>query len=56
MCWTDGYALREAHPSEIDVHPYIHTDNFNPQAITFYRPIDAVLRCCDLVQYEAEIL
>ncbi|QVL17215.1 hypothetical protein KH389_17600 [Pseudomonas qingdaonensis] len=34
----------------------MHADNFNPLAKTFYRPIDAVLRWCDLMQYEAEIV
>lgn len=30
--------------------------NFNPQAKTFYRPIDAALRWCNLTRYEAQIL
>ncbi|WP_413790945.1 MULTISPECIES: hypothetical protein [unclassified Pseudomonas] len=34
----------------------MHADNFNPLAKTFYRPIDAVLRWCDLMQYEAKIV
>lgn len=34
----------------------MNTDNFNPQAKIFYRPIDAALRWCNLVDYEAEIL
>lgn len=34
----------------------MHAGNFNPQAKTFYRPIDAALRWCNLVRYEAEIL
>lgn len=34
----------------------MHADNFNPQAKTFYRPIDAALRWCNLLRYEAEIL
>jgi hypothetical protein len=40
----------------MEVHPYMHANNFNPHAKTFYRPIDAVLRWCDLVRYEAEIV
>lgn len=40
----------------MEVHPYMHADNFNPLAKTFYRPIDAALRWCELVQYEAEIV
>jgi hypothetical protein len=31
-------------------------DNFNPHAKTFYRPIEAALRWCGLIRYEAEIL
>lgn len=34
----------------------MYADNFNPQAKTYYRPIDAALRWCGLMQYEAEIL
>ena len=34
----------------------MYADNFNPQAKIFYRPIDAALRWCNLVRYEAEIL
>ncbi|PMY33070.1 MULTISPECIES: hypothetical protein [Pseudomonas] len=30
--------------------------NFNPQAKTFYRPIDAALRWCNLIRFEAQIL
>lgn len=30
--------------------------NFNPQARTFYRPIDAALRWCNLIRYEAQIV
>jgi len=40
----------------MEVHPHMYADNFNPQAKTFYRPIDAALRWCGLVHYEAEIL
>ncbi|WLD65550.1 hypothetical protein [Pseudomonas sp. OVF7] len=29
---------------------------FNPNTKTFYRPIDAALRWCDLIRYEAEII
>jgi hypothetical protein len=29
---------------------------FNPQTKTFYRPIDAALRWCNLIRHEAEIL
>lgn len=29
---------------------------FNPQAKVFYRPIDAALRWCNLIHYEAQIL
>jgi hypothetical protein len=32
------------------------TRSFNPYAKTFYRPIDAVVRWCDLMAYESEIL
>lgn len=31
-------------------------NNFNPQAKTFYRPIDAALRWCNLIRYETQIL
>lgn len=31
-------------------------NNFNPQAKTFYRPIDAALRWCNLMAHEAKIL
>lgn len=30
--------------------------NFNPEAKTFYRPIDAALRWCNLTRYEAQIV
>lgn len=29
---------------------------FNPQSKTFYRPIDAALRWCNLIRYEAQIV
>jgi hypothetical protein len=29
---------------------------FNPQTKTFYRPIDAALRWCNLIRHEAEII
>lgn len=32
------------------------TNNFNPQAKTFYRPIDAALRWCNLIRYETQIV
>lgn len=32
------------------------SNNFNPQAKTFYRPIDAALRWCNLIRYEAQIV
>ena len=31
-------------------------NNFNPQAKIFYRPIDAALRWCNLIRYEAQIV
>ncbi|MNQ75169.1 hypothetical protein D3C85_899540 [compost metagenome] len=30
--------------------------NFNPQAKTFYRPIDAALRWCNLIRFETQIV
>lgn len=32
------------------------SNNFNPQAKIFYRPIDAALRWCNLIRYEAQIV
>jgi hypothetical protein len=32
------------------------SNNFNPQAKTFYRPIDAALRWCNLIRYETQIV
>lgn len=32
------------------------SNSFNPQAKTFYRPIDAALRWCNLIRYEAQIV
>ncbi|MCA4963630.1 hypothetical protein [Pseudomonas sp. Y24-6] len=32
------------------------SNNFNPQAKVFYRPIDAALRWCNLIRYEAQIV
>lgn len=32
------------------------SNNFNPQAKTFYRPIDAALRWCNLIHYETQIM
>ncbi|MBK5395489.1 hypothetical protein JFU47_01840 [Pseudomonas sp. TH39(2020)] len=32
------------------------SNNFNPQAKTFYRPIDAALRWCNLIRYEPQIV
>lgn len=32
------------------------SNKFNPQAKIFYRPIDAALRWCNLIRYEAQIL
>ncbi|KAA8554054.1 MULTISPECIES: hypothetical protein [Pseudomonas] len=32
------------------------SNNFNPQAKIFYRPIDAALRWCNLIRYEAQVL
>lgn len=34
----------------------MNTDNFNPQAKIFYRPIDAALRWCNLIRFETQIL
>lgn len=34
----------------------MHQNSFNPQAKTFYRPIDAALRWCNLVCFETQIL
>lgn len=34
----------------------MYPNNFNPQAKTFYRPIDAALRWCNLIRYEARIV
>lgn len=32
------------------------TNNFNPQTKTFYRPIDAALRWCNLIRFETQIV
>ncbi|AZD67476.1 MULTISPECIES: hypothetical protein [Pseudomonas] len=32
------------------------SNNFNPQSKIFYRPIDAALRWCNLIRYEAQIV
>lgn len=32
------------------------SNNFNPQAKIFYRPIDAALRWCNLIRYETQIV
>lgn len=41
---------------EMEARPHMSLHNFNPHAKTFYRPIDAALRWCNLTRYEAQIL
>lgn len=40
----------------MEVRPYMSVYIFNPQTKTFYRPIDAALRWCNLIRHEAEII
>jgi hypothetical protein len=44
------------HPSEMEVRPHMSVNFFNPHSKTFYRPIDAALRWCNLIRYEAQIV
>ena len=45
-----------AYPSEMEVFSRMSSNNFNPQAKTFYRPLDAALRWCNLIRYESQIV
>jgi len=47
---------REAYPSGMEVRSHMSSNNFNPHAKTFYRPIDAALRWCNLTRYETQIV
>jgi hypothetical protein len=40
----------------MEIGSHMSFSNFNPQAKTFYRPIEAALRWCNLVPYEALIV
>jgi hypothetical protein len=40
----------------MEVNPHMSINIFNPHTKTFYRPIDAALRWCNLIHYEAEIV
>lgn len=41
---------------EMEVRPCMSVYIFNPQTKTFYRPIEAALRWCNLIRYETQII
>jgi hypothetical protein len=40
----------------MEARSHMSSNNFNPQAKIFYRPIDAALRWCNLIRYETQIV